>query len=215
MTAFGQTAFGQNCVCHVWSSVFLHMVGCVPPFCGCCVWLFWCVQHFLGVFNIFAAPPPPPTPSRTSLPGPPSAGQSKIAFFFPSPATFLFFVCLGVFSLNFGSARLSSQAGGFWPPALHTTAHELQTCTFKTPALQTHPKFHEKTSKRGKKERKNVAGKRIKREILGLPPLPHPLGAPPFGDPPFGNPPFGAHPPGPTHSPPTHNLAKCCLAKIC
>ena len=83
MTAFGQTAFGQNrflaqkirnwptvfcdriwperiwpkivfwCFGHVWLNVFLHLVGCVPLFCGCRVWYFWAYSTFLGVFNIF------------------------------------------------------------------------------------------------------------------------------------------------------------------
>ena len=39
LTAFGQTAFGQNlcfwCFGDVRSNVFLHLVGCVPLFCGC------------------------------------------------------------------------------------------------------------------------------------------------------------------------------------
>ena len=41
------------------------------------------------------------------------------------------------------------------PPGLHTTARELQTCTFPGPgASKTPPKFNEKTHKREKKERK-------------------------------------------------------------
>ena len=53
--------------------------------------------------------------ARQPLPTPPSAGPPKISPFFPSPAPALF--------LSLGLA----------PPGLHTTARELQTCTFERP----------------------------------------------------------------------------------
>ena len=64
-------------------------------------------------------------------------------------------------------------AFGFGPPGLHTTTREIQTCTFQTPALQTPPKFHEKTQKK-----RNGGGRvKKKREILGPhPSRPHPSG---------------------------------------
>ena len=71
--------FVFSCFGHVWSNVFLQLVGCVPLFCGCCVWCFWAcstclerVQHLLGVLNIFAPilsldrPPPGPPSPRTA-----------------------------------------------------------------------------------------------------------------------------------------------------
>ena len=59
------------------------------------------------------------------------------------------------------------------PPGLHTTARELQTCTFQGPSLQKH---HENSTrrppKRGKKERQLWQERKTKREILA----PHPAG---------------------------------------
>ena len=80
----------------------------------------------------------------------------------------------------------------------HTTARELQTCTFQGPcASKTPPKFHERTPKREKKERKLWRREGKKREILGLPPFGALLfGAPPFGvwaPHPSGPPSFGSH----------------------
>ena len=56
------------------------------------------------------------------------------------------------------------------PPRLHTTARELQTCTYHGPgASKTPPKFHERTTKRGKKN-ENCGGRgKKKSEILGAP----------------------------------------------
>ena len=103
---------------------------------------------------------------------------------------------------------------------------------FRDPALQTPPKFHERTPKREKKERKLWRDREKKREIFGPPTLrsptlrgPTPRGAtlrvptlrgPPFGSPPFpglGSHPSGPHPSGPHPSgphpsvpPPLHEL---------
>ena len=67
------------------------------------------------------------------------------------------------------------------PPkmGLHTTAPELQTCTFEGPGFQSHHQFHETTPKRGRKNENSGGRVKKKREILG-PPLP-------FGTPAFGN----------------------------
>ena len=79
------------------------------------------------------------------------------------------------------------------------------------PALQTPPKFHEKTPRRRKKRTNFVAGEgKKKREILGSPPF----WAPPLGAPPFWPPPFGPPPPDPPTTPPKKKLAKCGLAKF-
>ena len=157
------------------------LVKCVLAFgwvcssvCGCCVWYFFGVfnlfgrgLHFLGVFYIFLGvfyifwacstffvrvqhfcPPPPPEPifPRTA----PLQDLPKFhSFFSLTRHIFLsFFPLLGVFSLSFGGV-LKAALG---PPGFHMTAPELQTCTFEAPALQTQPKFYEKTQKRGKKE---------------------------------------------------------------
>ena len=87
--------------------------------------------------------------------GAPKGGGPKISRFF----SFSFFSLLG----------------------LHTTARELQTCTFQGPGLlKTPPKFNKRTPKRGKKENCGGRGKK-KSEILDSPPF----GAPPFGAPLF------------------------------
>ena len=77
--------------------------------------------------------------------------------------------------------RHRSQMG---PPGFHTTARELQTCTFHGPcASKTPPKFHERTPKRENKN-KNCGGRGKKK-------------ARNFGPPPFGPHPSGPHPSGP------------------
>ena len=58
----------------------------------------------------------------------------------------------------------------------------------RAPALQTPPKFHEKTPRETQKERNGGGKRKKKREIFGPPPF----GAPPFEAPPFRAPPFGA-----------------------
>ena len=51
---------------HVWSNVFLHLVGYVLLFCGCCVWylgvfnIFWACSTFFGRVQLFFAPLLPP-----------------------------------------------------------------------------------------------------------------------------------------------------------
>ena len=63
------------------------------------------------------------------------------------------------------------------PPRFRTTARELQRAHLRVPALQTPPKFHEKTPRERKKERKWRRERENKREILGSPPSgPHPAG---------------------------------------
>ena len=105
---------------------------------------------------------------RTPLPWTTLRRTAQIfALFIPSPTSIfaLFCLSLGVFSLNFGgvfeghpkmctflalglSCETKASSGA---PGLHTTTRELQTCTFQAPALQTPPKFHEKTPREGKK----------------------------------------------------------------
>ena len=98
----------------------------------------------------------------------------------------------------------------------HTTARELQTCTFQGPcASKTPPKFHEKTPRERQNERKwGTERAKKKSEISGPPPFGAPtlrgatfsrFGLPLFGAPPRSRPPpFGApprgHPSGPHHS---------------
>ena len=103
--------------------------------------------------------------------------------------------------------NVSTRHGG--PTGFHTMTQRAQTCILEDPALQTPPKFHEKTPNESTKSEILGGRRKKKREILG----PHPslggptLQAPPpfgppilsrFGPPPFWAPPFG----GPTIWPP-------------
>ena len=101
----------------------------------------------------------------------PTLGQNQL---WPKP-TRLVFVCVCVCVGRRGFTR---------QPESSKRAH------LRAPALQTPPKFNEKTSQRGKKRTNFAAGGKKKREILGPPPF----GAPPFGAPPFWAPPFWAPP---------------------
>ena len=96
------------------------------------------------------------------------------------------------------SCETPAGVGGFGAPGFHMTIREVQTCTFQAPALQTPPKFHEKTP-RDTKRAKWWREREKKREILGPPPFgapalrgPHPSGLPPFGAPTFSR--FGPPP---------------------
>ena len=84
----------------------------------------------------------------------------------------------------------------FGPQGLHTTARELQTCTFHAPgASKTPPNFNERTPKRGKNGRKLWQEREKSAKFWAShPSRRHPSGLPPFGwPPPFGCP----HPSGP------------------
>ena len=91
------------------------------------------------------------------------------------------------------------------PPGFHTTAREPKRAHLRAPALETPPKFHERTPRETQKERNGGGRGKTKSEILGGPAFgpppfePQRSGAPPFGPPllqapPFGPPPFGRRP---------------------
>ena len=93
---------------------------------------------------------------------------------------------------TFGVLELSCETPAAPPDrAADTTTRELQTCTFHGPALQTPPKFHEKTPPEREERMKFPAGARKKSAKFWAP---HPSG--PNLVPPFGPPPFGPHPSG-------------------
>ena len=79
----------------------------------------------------------------------------------------------------------------------HTTARELQTCTFEGSGASKHQQNSTRRPPEREKKNENEGGRgKKKREIWA----PHPSGAPPLGAPPFGAPPFlglGPHPSGP------------------
>ena len=112
-------------------------------------------------------------------------------------------------TLRLSGCRVEAPAAS-GPPGLHTTARELQTCTFQEPGASNTPKIKRKDPKREKKRKQENCGGRGKNkgEISGPPTLrspppfghltlrgPHPSGPPPFGAltfSGFGPPPFGA-----------------------
>ena len=108
-------------------------------------------------------------------------------FFFPFP-----FFLLSHHTLHFLFVLLLLLS----PPGLHTTARELQTCTFQGRRFKHHPNSTKGPQREGEKK-ENCGGRgQKKREILGT----HPSGHHPFGAPPFGAPLFlglGFHPSGP------------------
>ena len=66
------------------------------------------------------------------------------------------------------------------PPGLHTTARELQTCTFQAPAFKNTTKIPREVHQKREERKKIVAGdekKKKKTRNFGLPPF----GAPPIG----------------------------------
>ena len=154
------------------------------PVGGAC---WWCLLVFVvcvcvvGVFKIFGPLP------RTVLP----LDRPKFRSFcsLSRPKFLSFLLSLGVFSwkswcfsrpgpemCTFGlsGCRVKPQTG---PPGLHTTTRTSKRAHLSVPALQTPPKFHEKTPREIRKN--EISGKREqkKREILGLPPFgPHPSG---------------------------------------
>ena len=104
----------------------------------------------------------------------------NFAFFFPSPAirSFVSHCVLnfgGVFEAP-GPLNVHVWALGLWceapaalgPPGLHTTTRKFQTCTFQAPALQTPPKFHEKTLRERRKN--EISGGREKKKAQNLGP---------------------------------------------
>ena len=92
---------------------------------------------------------------------------------------------------------------GWGPPGFHTTTRELQTCTCQGPALQTPPKFHEKTPRERQKERNWGREKEKKARNFGPPTLRGPtLRAPTFSG--FGPHPSAPHPSGLHHD--THQI---------
>ena len=92
----------------------------------------------------------------------PRLTAQNFALFIPLPPHFRSFCLSGCLLVEFWWC--------FRRLGLHTIARELQTCTLEGPGASP-PKFHEKTPKRGKKERKWRREAEKKREILGSPTL--------------------------------------------
>ena len=224
------------CVCAcVCLCVFVSVCVCLCVFV--CVSVCQCVLVWRGLVSRFPwgfkvlvwscslhQEPPFPGPP---FPGPPfpwtpfpwtaqnfalffSLSRRKIRSFLPS---------LKVFSLNFGGVlktgtlkwlsgcrvkprRLRGRRGS------HTTARELQTCTFERPGASNTTKIPREDPQRGKKRTNFAAGQGKKREILGPPPFE----PPPFGPPTLRGPTFfwvaPPHPSNPHLSPPTHVNSK-------
>ena len=139
---------------------------CLLVLIGAC---WWCLLVVLvGVFKIFGP-----------LPGPPSPGPAL-------PWTALPLDPLDRPSLD--RPKFHSFFSG--PPGFHTTARELQTCTFERPGASNTTKIPREDPQRGKKRTNFVAGEgKKKREILG----PHRSGPHPSGPHPSGPHPSGPH----------------------
>ena len=164
MTVFGQSNSGQSIFGRCVLCLCVVCVCCVC--CVCCVWLF----SFLGV----------------------GAGYGFMMWVLVSRFSFAHFLVLrdrpspGPYP-GLQPRRLWGRRGFTRQP------ENSKRALFRVGALQTPPKFHEKTPKREREENEFCGGR--KREILGLPTLrPLPFGAPPFRAPPSGPSPFGAPP---------------------
>ena len=181
------------CCVVLWLVLVLFCVVClllVVLLGVCCVLLLGVgvgVDVGFGPSDSPLAPDPPadpPAPDPLALH--PTPARPKCRSFFSSPVPiFTLFVSL-------------------W---LHTTARELQTCTFEGPGLQKHHQNSTRRHPETNKKSENGSGRGKKREILGPPPF----GAPPFGAALRG--PslrgflfsgFGPHPLGPHHD--THQI---------
>ena len=167
-------------------------------FCCAVVQLFWlcwvcCVSCVVCCFvRSFHFPPDPPSAGplrRTTL----FVTAQNFALFFSLPATIFILSSLswGVLSLNFGGV-------------LKSRTLKLQTCTFQGPgASKTPPKFHERTPKREKKERKLWRGGKKSAKFWA----PHPSGPPTLPGP---IPEAGPHP-----SPTILGLGSCFFCPVC
>ena len=153
-TDFGQTDFGHN---RLWPQPtlvktdfgqiefdLLCVVLCCFVLCVVCVaWVLVSWFHVWVLVSRFGVTALPGTalPLDRPSPGPPFPGTAQnFALFFPLPPQNSFFSSL--------SWRSSPK-----PPGLHTTAREPKRAHLSAPALQTPPKFHEKTPREGRKER--------------------------------------------------------------
>ena len=176
----------SSLTCCVWCGVvWCCVVLCMCVWCGVCVCAVWrgCLFHgfmewgftcgcWFQSFGLimFGAPGLP-------FPGPPKISL----FFFPHPAA--------KFVLFFPGRR-----GFTRQPENSIRAH------LSAPALQTPPKFHEKTPREGRKKR--ILRRERKKKTRMAPTL----RAPTFGPPPFGPPTFSGLGPPPFSTLPAHTI---------
>ncbi len=156
------------CVCCVLCCccVVLLLLCCC---CCCCLCVWWVCSRPLRRTLLRRTPL-----RRTAL----RRTAQNFALFFPSPATVFILSpsLVGLFCGILGGVfeDRSRRRGS------HTTARELQTCTFQGPGASNTTKIPRKRPKEREKRMKNCGGRgKKKREILG----PHPSGPPPFGAP--------------------------------
>ena len=172
MADFGQSNFGQSIFAQpIWSaccgqsifgqSVFVLLLWLFVVVCGCC-W-FGPSPGPPCAGPPCAGPPPPRPPPCTRPPctgplrrrTPPSPDRPKFRSFFLSRSHFRSSCfSLGVFSLSFG---------------VFLKAGTLKCARLDHGRLQTPPKFHEKTPKRGKKDKSEVAVAKHPGGFDGLP----------------------------------------------
>ena len=195
---------------------------------------------FRALSQIFVPSPGPPLPGPPSA-GPSPPDRPKFRSFFPLPC-FGVLAMFGQYVLAFGGCVLLFcgccvlyfwACSTFLPSSLPRTAlspyrpppgppkfrstrqpENSKRAHCRATALQTPPKFHEKTSKRRVKERRMWRERKKSAKIWA----PHPSKPHPSGPHTSGHHPSRPHPQGPTLRGPTHshphNLAKCGLAKF-
>ena len=193
--------FGQH---RLWPKQTLAKPTLAKPSSTCvcvCLCVFVCVCLLVSWFRVGVSRfwfghvrdrPSRDRPSDRPSLGRPSPGPPKISlFFFPLPPQNSFFSSLsgcllvdfwlcdedrdpqmctfGLSGCRVKPRRLRGRRGFTRQPEISNRAH------LSAPALQTPPKFHEKTPREGRKERILRRDKEKKREILGPPPFgPHP-----------------------------------------
>ena len=226
-TDFGQNRLWPN---RLWPNRVRLVFVCVCVFvrvcvCVCVAWVLVSRFRFGHVRNRPSGDRPSPW---TALP----LDRPKFRFFPLSRRKIRSFLpSLGVLSWNFGGvlktktlkcARLGSLGCRVKPRRLRgrrgftRQPENSKRAHLSAPALQTPPKFHEKTPREGRRTNFAAGEGKKKREILGLPPFRPHFWPPPFRPPLFlgwGSHPSGPHPSG-SHfiwvhgappSPPTHD----------
>ena len=152
-TDFGQSRFGHPDLTNFRQSILGHR-GFGPANLGqnqfwpIHLWI-WCVSWW----------------------GPEGWGPKISPFVFPLSLPFSLFLSLSGCLLNFGQSitgsgwwapRVGAQPPALGLPGLHTTARELQTCTFQGPGASNTPKIQRKDLKEKEERKKIVAGEETK-----------------------------------------------------
>ena len=181
----------------------------------CCVrCVVGCVFKILvGASKIWVVPriffvglaPLPWTPSLLPPADSPSPDRPKFRslFFLPPQLSFFPLSSGGLLVENMGAVqgrilhKVRVRAAASGPPGLHTTARELQTCTYQGPGASNTTKIPRKDPQEREERKKIVAEEGKKSAKFWAPTFrrPHPSGPPPFGAPTLRGRPFLGLPP--------------------